>query len=49
MGNQGSLLVENIIISVQPYYNSLGISLNIYESNSTDLLVQINEMEYGML
>lgn len=49
MENEGSLLIENIVIEADPYYGTMGVALTIYETNSTHLVVQINEIEYGML
>ena len=49
MESQGSLLVENIIIEVSPIYGQMGVTLAIYESNSTGVTVQINELEYGLI
>jgi hypothetical protein len=49
MESQGSLLVENIIVEVSPIYGQMGVTLAIYESNSTGVTVQINELEYGLI
>lgn len=49
MEEEGSLLVENIVIQAVPYYGYMGVSLALYESNSSDLTVQVGELEYGLV